>query len=444
MEEISIANYELNKEHQLIQQIGNFTAIFSIENLKKTSLTWLNPNGKEQVSIPTSIKSNFAIELKELKADIKEIQSQLPVQKERIENFYLKNRSWNYKEWYPLYISHPLIGVLAKQLIWHFDNGKQKDQGIWNRVHFINVEEEPLSWIDENTQVQLWHPIGFDADYILNWRNYLIKNEITQPFKQAFREVYIVTDAELKTQGYSNRFASHILNREHFGALCRVRGWTPTAMATGMPTKRIPYWNIMTEYWVDEIWLGQHSDSLYGSAHITTDQVRFYLGKQQINMEEVPAIVFSELMRDIDLFVGVTSIANDPNWQDKGNGEARNYWNNYAFGDLSESSKVREQALKNLIPKLKIASKCTFEGKFLKVEGSLRTYKIHLGSGNILMEPNDQYLCIVPDASKTKPSDKLYLPFDGDNMLSIIVSKAILLTEDSKITDSTITKQIKN
>jgi hypothetical protein len=27
------------------------------------------------------------------------------------------------------------------------------------------------------------------------------------------------------------------------------------------------------------------------------------------------------------------------------------------------------------------------------VKGELRTYRIHLGSGNILMEPNDQYLC---------------------------------------------------
>ena len=33
---------------------------------------------------------------------------------------------------------------------------------------------------------------------------------------------------------------------------------------------------------------------------------------------------------------------------------------------------------------------------FLIVRGELRTYRIHLGSGNILMDPNSQYLCIVP------------------------------------------------
>lgn len=442
VEEFSLSDYDLNKNHELISDLGDFKAIFKIDTYKKTSLTWIDTKGKIQVSIPAKVKNEYANDLKELKAAIKEIEAQLPIQKDRIEGFYLKNRSWTYDEWLPLYINHSLMGVIGKQLIWHFYDETHKNQGIWNDGQFVDVNEKPIDWLNEKTQVQLWHPIGFNADYILSWRTYLQKNEITQPFKQAFREVYILTDAELNTHSYSNRFAGHILNREHFGALCKARNWTPNAMASGMPTKRVAAWNIMVEYWVNEVWLGQHS-SFYGSAHLTTDQVRFYRNKQQINMDDVPAIIFSELMRDIDLFVGVTSIANDPNWQDRGDNNTRNYWVNYAFGDLSESSKIREQALKNFIPKLKIASKCSFEGKFLKVQGKIRNYKIHLGSGNILMEPNDQYLCIVPDASKNNYTNKLYLPFEGDNMLSIIVSKATLLADDDKITDETILRQIK-
>jgi hypothetical protein len=75
------------------------------------------------------------------------------------------------------------------------------------------------------------------------------------------------------------------------------------------------------------------------------------------------------------------------------------------------------------------------------VNGKVRNYKIHLGSGNILMEPNDQYLCIVPDGSK-RSKENVFLPFEGDNLLSIILSKAIMLSEDDKITDPTIISQI--
>jgi hypothetical protein len=61
---------------------------------------------------------------------------------------------------------------------------------------------------------------------------------------------------------------------------------------------------------------------------------------------------------------------------------------------------------------------------------------------NILMEPNDQYLCIVPAQRAAASGDKLFLPFEGDSTLALILSKALLLAADRKITDPTITRQI--
>jgi hypothetical protein len=39
--------------------------------------------------------------------------------------------------------------------------------------------------------------------------------------------------------------------------------------------------------------------------------------------------------------------------------------------------------------------------------------------------------------------DKLFIPFEGDQTLAIILSKAFLLAEDKKIADPSITRQIK-
>jgi hypothetical protein len=78
------------------------------------------------------------------------------------------------------------------------------------------------------------------------------------------------------------------------------------------------------------------------------------------------------------------------------------------------------------------------------VRGDLRTYKIHLGSSNILMEPNDQYLCIVPSRGKAEAGkEKLFLPFEGDQTLAVILSKALMLADDRKIADETIVRQLK-
>lgn len=101
-------------------------------------------------------------------------------------------------------------------------------------------------------------------------------------------------------------------------------------------------------------------------------------------------------------------------------------------------AKTRKQALADLIPNLVIADKLRLDGRFLVVTGQLCTYKIHLGTSNILMGPNDSYLCIV----EGKGGVDVVLPFEGDHILSLILSKAFMLANDKKISDSTITSQI--
>jgi hypothetical protein len=111
------------------------------------------------------------------------------------------------------------------------------------------------------------------------------------------------------------------------------------------------------------------------------------------------------------------------------------YWRTISFGELSATAKTRREVLERLLPRLKIGPQCELQEKFLVVTGSLRRYKIHLGSGNILMEPNGSYLCIVPDRSSAKAGNQgeIFLPFEGDSTLSVIISKAFLLAEDGRL-----------
>jgi hypothetical protein len=153
----------------------------------------------------------------------------------------------------------------------------------------------------------------------------------------------------------------------------------------------------------------------------------------------VPAIVFSEAMRDVDLLVGVTSIAADPEWIDRGPDRLRDYWRDTTFGDLTESAVSRRELLAELLPSLRIADRCYVDEPSLVVRGRRRTYRIHLGRGNVLMEPNDRYLCIVP-ARRDRSQPRL--PFEGDERLSVILSKAFLLADDHKIRDETILRQL--
>ena len=59
------------------------------------------------------------------------------------------------------------------------------------------------------------------------------------------------------------------------------------------------------------------------------------------------------------------------------------------------------------------------------------------------MAPNDEHLCIVPASGAARsPTGRIFLPFEGDNTLSVILSKAFLLANDAKIEDPVILSQI--
>ena len=61
------------------------------------------------------------------------------------------------------------------------------------------------------------------------------------------------------------------------------------------------------------------------------------------------------------------------------------------------------------------------------------------------MEPNNQYLCIVPHrGAAAKTASNIFLPFEGDRTLAVILSKAFLLANDATIKDQSILNQIRN
>jgi hypothetical protein len=438
--------------------------------------TWMKKDGKRLSAVPKALKEKYPEELKEIAQAIKDIRKMLPAQRDRLDNLFLLQKKWTYASWLARYIDHPLVGTVARRLIWKFSKDDNFVSAIWYEGRMVGRDGNAIDWLDDSTTVELWHPIYAEPAVVLEWRQWLVKHEIRQPFKQAYREIYLLTDAELNTRVYSNRYAAHILRQHQFNSLCAAKGWKNSLRLmvddTYPPaTKLLPQWGLRAEYWIEGIGdqYGTDTNETGTFLYLTTDQVRFYRMDAMENrahaggggysarrwngfgiteplpLNKIPPLVFSEIMRDVDMFVGVASVGNDPTWMDGGR-EVRyqDYWHHYSFGELTESSKTRKQVLETLVPRLKIAGRCKVTDKFLVVRGDIRSYKIHLGSGNILMEPNDQYLCIVPSRKSGEfGKDKLFIPFEGDQTLAIILSKAFLLAEDKKITDPTITRQLK-
>jgi Domain of unknown function (DUF4132) len=475
LEEMSVPAYGLTDVGLRREVLGDFTVELHA-NGRKPEIRWIKSDGKQQKSVPAAVKQDFGDDLKEIKQAAKDIETMLPAQLARIEQAYLQQKTWDFPVWCERYLDHPLVGILARRLIWSFQCDRKQTSAIWTEDGLVDHGNKTADWINETTTVRLWHPLDeSNTEQITDWRDWLMEHEVQQPFKQAHREIYLLTDAERNTGIYSNRFAAHILKQHQFNTLCGARGWKNTLrlmVDDEFPpaTLSLPSWGLRAEFWIegagDDYGVDTNEAGTY--LYLRTDQVRFYQDgaatnsahaggggysssgtddeqHHPLNLEQIPTLVLSEVMRDVDLFVGVASVGNDPGWADGGpEGRYRDYWNDYSFGDLGSTAQTRKSVLERLIPRLSIASRCEFSDRFLVVRGDLRTYKIHLGSGNILMEPNDQYLCIVPKQSAAKKkADTVFLPFEGDKTMSIVLSKAIMLADDSKIKDPTIVQQIR-
>ncbi|WP_136667881.1 DUF4132 domain-containing protein [Flavobacterium sp. H122] len=449
IEDLAVDDFKL-KDYQLSYTFDDYKGVIELSGIGKSNLKWFKPDGSEQKTVPQLVKDKFAVKLKKLKAVQKQIDQTTASQKERFDRMLRSNRSMSLDYFKTKYVQHGLLSFVINKVIFKFSNATEECLAININNQWINNNYDSVD-IDKFTTVSLWHPVTSSTNEVKEWRKFLLEGQIQQPFKQAYREIYLLTDAEVNTRTYSNRMASHILKQHQYVTLAKGRNWKARLIGAwdggDQDTAQLflPEYNICVEYWVNALNADDEFNANGIWNYVTTDQIRFLNSEtnELIDLVDVPPIPFSEAMRDVDLFVGVASVGNDPTWSDSGGLPTyRDYWQNYSFGDLSEIAKNRKEILQGLIPRLKIAAVTRVEDKFVVVKGKLRTYKIHIGSTNILMEPNDQYLCIVPDRSKKDMNENLFLPFEGDNGLSVIISKAFLLADDDKITDKTITSQI--
>jgi len=442
------ATHDLDENGRVAFPVGELTGSIELGTDGRARTVWMRGDIRLR-GLPKDVRESHPADVRQVEQTAERIRETVTAERLRIEELFAEERTWTWDEWRRAYLEHPLTGRIVRGLIWAFFD----ERG--DRVSAIGAGHPSGPWrtaTDERVdvsrrQVRLWHPLHATDGEIQAWRDHLLARELVQPIKQAFREIYRLTPAEEQTEVYSNRFAGHVLRYQQAYALMRGRGWSTNYLGphsdgySGTAKRTFRSAGIRAEFYHEAVEMGLTAE------WCVTDQVRFLMadardGAQPLPLRDVPARVFSEAMRDVDLFVSVTSIGNTPDWADRGLRQFDDYWERWAFGELTELAKVRRETIAKIIPQLAIADRLVLEDRWLRVRGDLATYRIHLGSSNIQIEPSSTYLCIVPGRGSNA---KVFLPFDRDDDvgLSLVLSKAFLLAGDAKITDETILRQIR-
>ncbi len=250
------------------------------------------------------------------------------------------------------------------------------------------------------------------------WQQECFVAERIQPFKQVFRELYVLTAAEKGEGNLSRRYAGHQLNPRQAVALFGQRGWLVSPEAGVQKT-------------FHEAGLSAHVGFLQGVftpaevEGLTLEAVAFTeRGKwTEVPLEKIPSRIFSEVMRDLDLVVSVAHAGGvDP--------------------EASASSIEARTALVRETCRLLMIDNVRLLESHVLIAGKMGSYNVHLGSGVVHKDPG-QAVCIIPVHGQRR--GRLFLPFvDDDPKTAEIVSKVILLARDSEIKDPTILEQILN
>ena len=396
------------KEYFVPKKLDDVDVYIKIDELGQSEIIY-EKAGKELKSLPTKLKKDKYIE------DIKEVHKNLKEQYRRSRKM-LEEAMEDGTEFYGYEIenlmTNPVIAPILKSLVFKMGN----DLGYYVDKKLKSVKKKSVT-IKDDSLLKIAH--CFDLFESGEWATYqkdIFDRELKQPFKQVFRELYVKTVDE-KARDKSLRYAGHQVQPSKTVALLKTRRW----IIDGQEGLEKVYYkeNIIAKIFALADW--------FSPADIeapTLEEVQFFDRKtfKPILIDEVPDLIFTEVMRDIDLVVSVAHIGDvDP--------------------EASHSTIEMRKAIIEFNCKLFKLKNVTFSENHALIKGERAEYSIHLGSG-LIHQKAGSAINVLPVHSQHR--GRVFLPFiDDDPKTAEIMAKVLLFAQDDKIKDVFILEQIK-
>lgn len=411
-----VTRLTLNMEAKLVKtlrpyfkwkKVGDIEVKIEITELGKPEIVCQKEN-KILKSIPNKYKKDeIVLEWKEV---CKKLKNQYIRTKAMLEQFMEDGTELTRKEIIELK-KNPIILPLLKDLVFICRE----------KIGFF-AEKELESWNGERlectskSKLRIAHPYDlWKSGEWVEYQRVLFEKGIKQPFKQIFRELYVKTTEELEKVN-SLRYAGNQIQPKKTIACLKSRRWIAD-YENGL--QKVYYKeNIVARIYALADWFSPSDIEAPTLEWVEfSDRKTFKL----LKIKDIPDIIFSEVMRDVDLAVSVAHVGGvDP--------------------ETSHSTIQMRRAIIEFNLKLFGLKNVTFTENHAIITGTRANYTVHLGSGIIFKQGGTQ-IAVLPVHSQHR--GKLFLPFiDEDPKTAEIISKIVLFAEDQKIKDPSILEQI--
>lgn len=386
------------------QQVEDIEVWIEIDEFGKNEICVMK-NQKKQKSIPAKMKNNEKIQ------EIKGVHTLLNNQYKRSRQMLqtaMEERIVLGKEEIDAISRNLVVAPMLRTLV------------LKNGEHFGFYKDGMLQGLNETYEVDgelfIAHPFDFyKAGAWKDYQKYVFENQMVQPFKQIFRELYLKLEDELPIS-MTKRYSGYQIQPQKAAGALKSRRWN-ASYESGL--ERVYHReDLVACLYADADWF---SPSDIEAPSI--DYVAFYHRKNNKPKEikDIDDVIYSEIMRDVDLAVSTAYVGGvDP--------------------ITSFSTVELRRAIIEYTCDLMKLKNVTVQEHFVNIEGKHNNYHVHLGSGMIHQDGGSS-IHMVPVYSGKR--GKVYLPFlDEDPMSAQILTKVLMLAEDTKIKDPAILNQI--
>lgn len=368
--------------------------------------------GKALKSIPPAAKKDAAV--KPLVDQAAALAKQKQRMRASLEGAMIRGDAFTGAELVELF-EHPVLAPMLARLVVVGDGacGVPVDGG-----RALRGPDDAKAPLDRATRVRIAHPVDLLATRAWPaWQRDALRREVVQPFKQLFRELYVLTDVEREERVRSRRYAGHQVQPRQAMALLGARGWTWNAEEGARRVDHASGLAASIEF-LNAPFTPAEVEGLTLETIVFTRRGEH----EPLPLESVPPRLLSEVLRDVDLVVSVANRSGvDP--------------------EASASSIEARAALVRETCALLGLANVSIDERRAVIDGKLGRYTLHLGSGVVHKLPGG-HLCIVPVHAQHR--GRVFLPFaDDDPKTAEILSKVLLLARDAEIKDPTILEQIR-
>lgn len=407
---------------------GELELMVSVDENGKSTLK-CRRGEKPLKAVPSKYKKNeMVLRCQEVNKKLNEQYSRTRQMMEQAMEDRTEFEVWELRELKSNPVARPIVEFLVVRTVGENisaeggTTGFEKEKGNQFKLGFLTEEgllddAGNISPVKPDDKVWIAHP--FDLYRSGCWHEYqklLFDKKIKQPFKQVFRELYLKLDEEME-KCESRLFSGNQLQPQKTAGALKSRRWVAD-YEDGL--KKIYYKeNIIACIYAMADWFTP-SDA----EAPTLEWVVFSDRKtgKQMQIKEIPDVIYSEVMRDVDLAVSVAHAGGvDP--------------------ETSHSTIEMRRAIAKYNLELFGLKNVRLKGNHAVIDGNLGQYSVHLGSG-VVHQLGNSMLFVVPVHSQHR--GRIFLPFiDDDPKTAEIMSKILLFAEDKKIKDPNILSQIR-